>query len=116
MNAKLSFLLITTAILALGLLGVCHGGPLKQNYYKHTCPQALKIVRKVTWKHVAQDLTVAAPLLRLHFHDCFVRVILVSLRNSSLANIVSYICFSYKTAEHKHYRAYIVSVLPFMTN
>nr|XP_023925182.1 peroxidase 1-like [Quercus suber] len=51
----------------------CHGGPLTQDYYKDSCANVEHIVRNVTWKYVAQDLTLAAPLLRLHFHDCFVR-------------------------------------------
>ena len=33
------------------------------------------IVKEVTWKYVAQDLTLAATLLKLHCQDCFVRVI-----------------------------------------
>jgi hypothetical protein len=76
MNSKLiNSLLISIAIVVLGLLGACHGAKLRQKYYEYTCPHVLDIVREVTWKHVAQDLTLAAPLLRLHFHDCFVRVI-----------------------------------------
>ncbi|KAK7860391.1 peroxidase 3, partial [Quercus suber] len=51
----------------------CHGGPLTQDYYKDSCANVEHIVRNVTWKYVAQDLTLAAPLLRLHFHDCFFR-------------------------------------------
>ena len=78
MNVKLSSFLVSIAVL-FGLLGVSNGGKLSLDYYKDTCPQALDIVREVTWKHVEQDLTVAAPLLRLHFHDCFIRVIHVFL-------------------------------------
>uniref|UniRef100_A0A2N9EU85 peroxidase n=1 Tax=Fagus sylvatica TaxID=28930 RepID=A0A2N9EU85_FAGSY len=71
MNISLSSLLIVIAVFA--ILGASHGGPLRQDYYRDSCPYVEDIVREVTWKHVAQDLTVAAPLLRLHFHDCFVR-------------------------------------------
>ncbi|GMY27617.1 peroxidase 3-like [Fagus crenata] len=71
MNISLSSLLIIIAVFA--ILGASHGGPLRQDYYRDSCPYVEDIVREVTWKHVAQDLTVAAPLLRLHFHDCFVR-------------------------------------------
>ncbi|KAL9251923.1 Peroxidase 56-like protein [Drosera capensis] len=46
---------------------------LKLHFYKHSCPQAEKIVKEVTAKYVMQDPTVSAPLLRLTFHDCFVR-------------------------------------------
>lgn len=57
----------------------CHGEPLRQDYYRECCPHVEDIVKEVTWKYVAQDLALAATLLRLHFHDCFVRVIHVFL-------------------------------------
>ncbi|KAM4116237.1 hypothetical protein ACB094_02G034700 [Castanea mollissima] len=85
MNVKLSSFLISIAVL-FGFLGVSHGGKLSLDYYKDTCPQALDIVREVTWKHVEQDLTVAAPLLRLHFHDCFIRGCDASILIDSTAN------------------------------
>ncbi|KAL9255001.1 Peroxidase 39-like protein [Drosera capensis] len=44
---------------------------LKLHFYKHSCPQAEKIVKEVTVKYVMQNATVSAPLLRLTFHDCF---------------------------------------------
>ncbi|KAM3707552.1 hypothetical protein ACB098_02G035100 [Castanea mollissima] len=65
-----SFLVIITVF---AIQEACHGGPLTQDYYKDSCANVEDIVRNVTWKYVAQDLTLAAPLLRLHFHDCFVR-------------------------------------------
>uniref|UniRef100_A0A7N2LWU1 Peroxidase n=1 Tax=Quercus lobata TaxID=97700 RepID=A0A7N2LWU1_QUELO len=85
MNVKLSSFLVSIAVL-FGLLGVSNGGKLSLDYYKDTCPQALDIVREVTWKHVEQDLTVAAPLLRLHFHDCFIRGCDASILIDSTAN------------------------------
>ncbi|CAA6671681.1 unnamed protein product [Spirodela intermedia] len=47
--------------------GLCVG------FYKKTCPKAETIVRETVAGFVAKDATVSAPLLRLHFHDCFVR-------------------------------------------
>ncbi|KAK9757247.1 hypothetical protein RND81_01G151400 [Saponaria officinalis] len=48
-------------------------GKLKKFFYKESCPNAEDIVRKIVTKHVDQKPTMAAKLLRLHYHDCFVR-------------------------------------------
>lgn len=43
-------------------------------FYDFTCPQANEIVMSVLEKAIAEDPRMAASLLRLHFHDCFVQV------------------------------------------
>uniref|UniRef100_A0A7N1A6P8 Peroxidase n=1 Tax=Kalanchoe fedtschenkoi TaxID=63787 RepID=A0A7N1A6P8_KALFE len=47
--------------------------PLKVGYYKKSCPGLENIVKRTTTKFILRDRTLAAPLLRMHFHDCFVR-------------------------------------------
>ncbi|KAL8171970.1 hypothetical protein V2J09_023774 [Rumex salicifolius] len=42
-------------------------------FYDFTCPPVDVIVMSVVEKAVADDPRVAASLLRLHFHDCFVQ-------------------------------------------
>lgn len=47
---------------------------LSLNYYAKTCPGAEAAIAKAIKKAAAKDKTVPAALLRLHFHDCFIRV------------------------------------------
>ena len=47
---------------------------LEVGYYSKTCPNVEAIVRNETEKILAAAPSLAGPLLRLHFHDCFVRV------------------------------------------
>lgn len=49
-------------------------GQLAFRFYAQTCPNAESIVLSVVQDAIARDPTVAAALLRLHFHDCFVEV------------------------------------------
>lgn len=54
--------------------GLLESNPgLAYNFYQKTCPNVDAIVRQVTWAQVAADSTLPARLLRLHFHDCFVK-------------------------------------------
>ncbi|KAL5220987.1 hypothetical protein ABZP36_025700 [Zizania latifolia] len=46
---------------------------LSPDYYKVTCPQADEIVVSVLKKAIAKEQRIAASLLRLLFHDCFVQ-------------------------------------------
>ncbi|CAL0313253.1 unnamed protein product [Lupinus luteus] len=58
-------------ILTFSLLTV--GNSLSLNYYHKTCPDAEFIVAKAVKAAKAVDKTVPAALLRMHFHDCFIR-------------------------------------------
>jgi peroxidase len=55
-------------------LGISEGGSLRKNFYRNSCPQAEEIVKNITQQHVSSRPELPAKLLRLHFHDCFVRV------------------------------------------
>ncbi|KAA8518345.1 hypothetical protein F0562_015772 [Nyssa sinensis] len=46
---------------------------LQVGFYGSTCPQAESIVRQVVQKRFSTDRSITAALLRMHFHDCFVR-------------------------------------------
>ncbi|XP_061366640.1 peroxidase 3-like [Gastrolobium bilobum] len=55
------------------LLGDSQGGSLRKNFYRKTCPQAEQIVQTKIQQHVSTRPELPAKLIRMHFHDCFVR-------------------------------------------
>lgn len=55
------------------------GGGLRFNYYQRSCPQAESLVTAAVKAAYAADNSIIAGLIRLFFHDCFVRVIFSSL-------------------------------------
>lgn len=46
---------------------------LQVGFYRNTCPDLEHIVAMTTYNYISRAPTLAAPLLRMHFHDCFVR-------------------------------------------
>lgn len=56
---------------------------LVKSYYGVTCPKAEQIVQTVVAQRVKEEPRIAASLLRLFFHDCFVtvRVLLPPLKS-----------------------------------
>ncbi|KAK4588193.1 hypothetical protein RGQ29_019259 [Quercus rubra] len=55
------------------VLDLANAQRLKVGFYAKTCPQAETIVKKVIVQTLSKSPTLAAPFLRMHFHDCFVR-------------------------------------------
>lgn len=47
---------------------------LSFTHYLHTCPDAEAIIQNKVMAWVKKDYTIAASIIRLHFHDCAVRV------------------------------------------
>ncbi|KAK1308361.1 Peroxidase 59 [Acorus calamus] len=45
---------------------------LTTDYYANTCPNLFWIVRRQMFNALMNEMRIAASLLRLHFHDCFV--------------------------------------------
>ncbi|KAL3517507.1 hypothetical protein ACH5RR_020096 [Cinchona calisaya] len=68
-----NLLIIMVAFLASSVLGNYQSNVLSPNYYWGSCDGVEEIVREITWKRVAANNTLPAKLIRMHFHDCFVR-------------------------------------------
>ncbi|GAA0144706.1 peroxidase [Lithospermum erythrorhizon] len=64
------FILMTNCMLLVPL-GV-RSQQLSSDFYATTCPNLLKVVRKEVVSAIKNEIRMAASLLRLHFHDCFV--------------------------------------------
>ncbi|XP_016201429.1 peroxidase 64 [Arachis ipaensis] len=68
MASKVPFL---TMIIILS--AVSSGNSLSLNHYEKSCPNVEFIVAKAVKDATTRDKTVPAALLRMHFHDCFIR-------------------------------------------
>jgi len=62
---------VTTMVL---LATICDA-QLSSTFYDSTCPNALTTIRTVIRSAVSKERRMAASLIRLHFHDCFVQVL-----------------------------------------
>ncbi|KAK9670165.1 hypothetical protein RND81_13G182600 [Saponaria officinalis] len=77
------------AIVPLCFASKNYGGYLYPQYYEHSCPHVQDIVKSVVSKAVSREPRMAASLLRLHFHDCFVKGCDASLLLDNGMGIVS---------------------------
>ncbi|XWS27002.1 hypothetical protein CRYUN_Cryun26dG0078600 [Craigia yunnanensis] len=65
--------LVSIVNLMMVLLVEGQGSGLQNGFYSSSCPKAEALVRSTVESHFSKDPTIAAGILRLHFHDCFVQ-------------------------------------------
>lgn len=65
---------VMLSLVVFGALTIRNADGLKQNFYRTSCPQAEIIVSRITRNRAQSNSALSAKLLRMHFHDCFVRV------------------------------------------
>ncbi|KAL8474377.1 hypothetical protein ACS0TY_031009 [Phlomoides rotata] len=83
-NSKLLFL----TFIVIFFFNQINAQSLSTSFYKKTCPKLEEIVSETTAKFISRAPSLAPALLRMHFHDCFVRgcdgsVLINSTRNNS---------------------------------
>ncbi|KAI8542555.1 hypothetical protein RHMOL_Rhmol08G0146600 [Rhododendron molle] len=93
MAQSMSFVIVVTILLSAPLC-FAHksgggGGYLYPQFYDRSCPKAKEIIKSIVAKAVAKEARMAASLLRLHFHDCFVKGCDASILLDSSGSIIS---------------------------
>ncbi|OEL16342.1 Peroxidase 64 [Dichanthelium oligosanthes] len=82
-------LLVVLVLLAVTAVLLGGGQALSLDLYDETCPEAEAAVTAAVREAMAKDRTVAAGILRMHFHDCFVRGCDGSVLLDSTANFTA---------------------------
>nr|WGN98267.1 peroxidase 24 [Vaccinium corymbosum] len=72
-SAREMFCIVLVCLVMFGVMRECNANGLRKNFYGKSCPQAEQLVRNITWSKAKKNPSLGAKLLRMHFHDCFVR-------------------------------------------
>ncbi|KAH7658818.1 Peroxidase protein [Dioscorea alata] len=83
------FFVLTTLLLSPLVCIASTDGNLDPKFYDHSCPKAKKIIQSIIAEAVTKEARMAASLLRLHFHDCFVKGCDASVLLDSSGTIIS---------------------------
>ncbi|XP_022136041.1 peroxidase 27-like [Momordica charantia] len=72
-SPKLFSLLFLQLMLVSSLSNVAEAKGLELGFYRYSCPAVEYIIGKTVAQYVLKQPSLAASLLRVHFHDCFVK-------------------------------------------
>ncbi|VAH20732.1 unnamed protein product [Triticum turgidum subsp. durum] len=64
---------VMVAVLVAAVAATCARAQLHEKFYGESCPSVEDVVRKEMVRALSLAPSLAGPLLRMHFHDCFVR-------------------------------------------
>lgn len=70
--AILALRVVATATL-MSMVVAAAAAQLQVHFYKDSCPQAELVVKGIMQQRFSADPSIPAGLLRMHFHDCFIR-------------------------------------------
>ncbi|XP_073026494.1 peroxidase 72-like [Primulina eburnea] len=91
-SIMINMLMLSLTLLILAPFGFSiktYGSYLYPQFYDRSCPRAQQIVYSIVSRAVAREARMAASLLRLHFHDCFVKGCDASVLLDSSGSIIS---------------------------
>ncbi|XP_044483514.1 lignin-forming anionic peroxidase-like [Mangifera indica] len=87
MASSISF--ACTVLTLLLIICVQSEAKLSSNFYDSTCPNALTTIRTAIRTAISRERRMAASLVRLHFHDCFVQGCDASILLNDSSTIIS---------------------------
>lgn len=90
--------IVPTLVVLLALQGGRAKAQFFVGFYDTKCPRAESLISLTVQQAVARDPTLAASILRMLFHDCWVQVIILFLPSGTMHNIKCFI-FSLQETE-----------------
>ena len=79
--AKLLTMLLVMEVIVSGYR-IGGADEVSMQYYFMSCPFVEPVVRDIVFRSLEDDPTLAAAIVRMHFHDCFIVVLSLSLSHS----------------------------------